>query len=117
MPDVQPVKALYYPRAQFASIGWVKAALLYWESLLRVVPDGLDTHDPPEVHDLVAAGLIEDISPTPYRDATKTAFAPRLEAQLRARGGPSPCLRPEADEPSRGEANALVHIAEIAPEL
>jgi hypothetical protein len=80
---VQPVRALYYPRVHFTSTQWLKAALLYWESILRIVPDGFALQDPPEVHELAAAGLIENVSPAPYREAAKRLFLHHLEGSLR----------------------------------
>jgi hypothetical protein len=81
--DVQPVRGLYYPRVHFTSSGWLKAALLYWESVLRIVPDGFALQDPPEVYELAAAGLIENVSPAPYREAAKHLFLHHLESTLR----------------------------------
>jgi hypothetical protein len=94
-PDVQPVRALYYPRIQFGSMGWVKAALLYWEGLVRIVPEGFGTEDPPDIYELGAAGLIENVSPAPYQGAATTAFLKRLEDVLRLWNVLSPCLEGE----------------------
>jgi hypothetical protein len=83
--DVQPVKALYYPRTHFTSPTWLKAALLYWERIVRIVPDGFSLLDPPDVHELAAEGLVQNVSPAPYRDAAKKRFLRRLEHALSKR--------------------------------
>jgi hypothetical protein len=109
MADLQPVKALYYPHIQFASFGWLRTALLYWEGILRIVPDGFEPWDPPEVYELAAAGLIENVSPTRYLKAAREAFAPRLQQLLLEKRDGSLGVR--------RESGTLVHIAELEPEL
>src|SRR5258708_7009417 len=102
MQVVQPIKALYYPRIQFASVGWLRAALLYWEGVLRILPEGFAPWDPPEVHELATLGLIEDLSPAPYRRRAAERFVAILERQFRKPGGWSP--------ESSAEASTLVHV-------
>jgi hypothetical protein len=109
MPELQPLKALYYPHAHFGSVGWLRAALLYWESVLRFVPPGFATWDTPEVHELAAKGLIEDVSPLPYLHAADEVFASRVDELLRTRLAESLCLN--------RESGALVHAGEIEPWL
>jgi hypothetical protein len=87
MSEVQPIEALYYPRAEFPSVAWVKSALLYWEGLLRIVPDGRVPSDPPDIAKLVQAGVIQDLSPAPFRNAAADAFGTRLDDLLRSRAG------------------------------
>jgi hypothetical protein len=100
MGEVQAIEALYYPQIEFPSAAWVKAALLYWEGLLRIVPDGRTPEDPPEVKALVDAGVIQDVSPAPFRSATSEAFGTRLEDLLQSRrGNPS---RTTGRAPRRG---------------
>jgi hypothetical protein len=107
--DIQPVKALYYPRILSRSLGWLKAALLYWEGLVRVVPDDFEPLDPPGVHDLVEAGLIESISPDRYLEGAQRTFAASLEKLLQGRSRSSR----RADRGS----GALLHVRELAPSL
>jgi hypothetical protein len=87
MAEVQAIEALYYPQVEFPSAAWVKAALLYWEGLMRIVPDGHTPNDPPEVKALVEAGAIKDVSPAPFRSATTEVFGTRLEDLLQSRKG------------------------------
>jgi hypothetical protein len=109
MPELQPLKALYYPHAHFDSVRWLRAALLYWESVLRFVPPGFATLDTPEVHELAAKGLIEDVSPAPYLHEADEVFAARVDELLRTRFAEFQCLN--------RESGALVHAAEIEPWL
>jgi hypothetical protein len=104
MPEVTPVKALYSPHIQFSSVGWLRAALLYWEGILRFVPDGFAPFDPPEVHELVSTGLIENVSADRYRKVAGERFGQRIEEIRRAPLRP-PCLR-ASDDP-------LIHVSLI----
>jgi hypothetical protein len=103
--EIQPVKALYYPHIQFESVGWLRAALLYWEGIMRLVPDGFGPWDRPEVEELVRAGLIENVSPARYLDAAKEVFAAKLEELLRTHLGRTWGLN--------RESGALIHVSEI----
>ena len=108
MPDVPPVKALYTPHIQFRLIGWLRAALLYWEGILRFAPDRFSAFDPPEVHELVAAGLIENVSPERYCKAAADVFCARLDEVLASSRRP-PCLGTNADP--------LIHASQIDRDL
>jgi hypothetical protein len=116
MAEVEPIEALYYPRVEFPSPAWVKAALLYWEGLLRIVPDGCTPHDPPEVQALVQSGAIQNVSPAPFRARTGEAFGTRLDDLLQSRKGKPlddgwSCGLPE----SGGEER--VHLTEMETSL
>jgi hypothetical protein len=104
MAEVTPVKALYSPHIQFASIRWLRSALLYWEGILRFVPEGFVPFDPPEVHELVAEGLIENVSPERYLKSAAETFNSRLDEVLRSPLRPA-CLGASADP--------LVHVSQI----
>lgn len=81
-------KCLYYPYIHFHSLEWLKTALLYWEGVKRIVPyRRFETQDPPEVRELVADGLVEDVPAQEYREQAAEMFMPRLEALTRSRGG------------------------------
>jgi hypothetical protein len=99
--DIQPVKALYYPRTHFSSTGWLKTALLYWEGVLRIVPEDVLLQDPPEVHALVDAGLVENVPAERYQAGAKRCFLGHLEGAFeRDAEGPFPCSF-ERDESGR----------------
>jgi hypothetical protein len=87
---VPAVATLYFPHVQFRSIDWLKSALLYWEKVKRIVPEGFGPEDPPEVRSLVEAGLVEDVSPAPFRDAARARFHPRFAALAKSRNGRFP---------------------------
>ena len=57
--------ALYFPTIEFRSEHWLKASLLVWDRLYRIVPAGYRPHDSPAVKDAVDAGLIRDITLEP----------------------------------------------------
>jgi hypothetical protein len=91
-PDLQPedfqaAEALYYPGPEFPSVAWLQAGLLYWESILRIVPDGWTPEDPPEVTALVEAGAVQNRSPEPFCRATAHTFATRLADLMQSRNG------------------------------
>jgi hypothetical protein len=113
---IQPVKALYYPRVHFDSMGWLKSALLYWEGLVRIVPEGLAQADPPEVHALAAAGLIESVSPARYERAATSAFMQRLEKALALQADFSACLGGVRRPRDNGKYH-LIGVGEIDPGL
>jgi hypothetical protein len=93
MPDVrniQPKKAIYYPHVEFGSAAWVKSALLYWEGLVRARPQESQPDDPPEVQELIAAGLIEELSPQASPGQALPEIGKRLEELISALGGQVP---------------------------
>ncbi|MCD8388465.1 MAG: hypothetical protein LUD17_16525 [Bacteroidales bacterium] len=55
-------KILYYPFIEFHNEDWVKRALLYWDKVLRIVPDGYCPKDSSLIRELKDAGLIKDIT-------------------------------------------------------
>ncbi len=63
MPDYI---GLYYPNIAFPGEAWVKQAILYWDSLARIVPPGYQLHDSPTVQRLKALDppLIWDLEPS-----------------------------------------------------
>jgi hypothetical protein len=111
MDGVPVVEALYYPGAQFASVPWLKAALLYWEGVLRLVPDGYIPEDSDEVRELVAAGLVRNQSPTPFREMAGVRFEERL-AVSRSRKGSAP-----EPAPSEGAQFETVFLTELDERL
>jgi hypothetical protein len=113
--DIQPRRALYYPRAHFTSTKWLKSALLYWESLVRIVPDGSALQDPPEVHELAAVGLIENVSPAPFRRAAKRLFLRHVAGAFR-RPGALP-FRDERDPAASRRSYKLFPVGEIERDL
>jgi hypothetical protein len=111
---LQPIRALC-PRLHFPPTSWVKAALLYWEGLVRIVPEGSTLQDAPEIHDLARAGLIEDVSPARYREAVKEQFLRRLSgvSQMQFDRPPAP---KDTLESSTGRYS-VIHVDEIDPGL
>ena len=52
---------LYYPSIHFRDENWVKRALLYWESVYRIVPVTYVPQDSDFIRQLKGDGLIRDI--------------------------------------------------------
>jgi hypothetical protein len=115
MDEVQIIEGLYYPGVAFPSVGWVKSSLLYWEGLLRVVPDGQTPQDPPEVKELVDAGLVQNLSPAPFRRATADTFGPRLQDLLLSRDG-KPVEGEWYDAPAKPK-DEVIHRTTIEADL
>jgi hypothetical protein len=59
--------ALYYPYIHVRNANWLKMALLYWESITRIVPQTYSLSDGSYgTAEAVAEGLVHSISPEPY---------------------------------------------------
>jgi hypothetical protein len=112
--DLQPLKALYYPSLRPAGIGWAKAVLLYWEGL-RIVPERYARQDPPDMSELAAERLIEDVAPGPFHEAAREAFLTRLRSEGHSR---STSLRPRDEHAPRDpERYELLRAEDLAPGL
>jgi hypothetical protein len=65
-------------------------ALLFWEGLVRARPAESSPQDDPEIQQLIAAGLIEEVELEPLGRQALPEIGRRLEDLLRARGGRLP---------------------------
>lgn len=63
---------LYYPTLEFQSETWVKASLLFWDKIYRIVPANYKTRDSDEIKIAISNGFIEDIELT-NKDLSQTA--------------------------------------------
>lgn len=63
---------LYYPTLEFQSETWVKASLLFWDKIYRIVPTNYTTRDSDEIKIAISNGFIEDIELTD-KDLRQTA--------------------------------------------
>lgn len=63
---------LYYPTLEFQSETWVKASLLFWDKIYRIVPPNYSTRDSDEIKIAISNGFIEDIELTD-KDLRRTA--------------------------------------------
>lgn len=61
MTNSNPHSVLYYPSIEFQSIEWVKKALLFWDHVYRIVPDGYKPDDSNEILLFKENNLIIDI--------------------------------------------------------
>ncbi len=64
-------QGLYYPYIHFQDEGWLKSAMLYWDSMARVVPDGAEPSDSFTVRVFAREGIV--INESPSREAYKIA--------------------------------------------
>lgn len=58
-----PSDILYYPSIEIADEGWLKSALLYWDCVYRIVPEGYQPRDSKTVLAAVDSGLVRNIVP------------------------------------------------------
>lgn len=54
-------KILYYPTIEFLDETWVKSALLFWDKIYRIVPQGYVPKDSEEIYIATQEGLIENV--------------------------------------------------------
>lgn len=61
--------ALYYPFMRVRDTAWLKAAVLYWDSLYRFQPHGYDLRETEDTKALVEADFLRSLNPglTPTR--------------------------------------------------
>jgi hypothetical protein len=119
MADLQAIEGIHYPGPEFPSVPWLKAVLLYWEGILRIVPDGRVPKDDREVKELIEAGAVQDVSPAPFRSATAESFGTRLEDLLQSRKG-KPIDEDDCNDGSKHDGqkgDAVVHLTEIEKPL
>ena len=104
--------ALYYPYIHILNRGWLKQALLYWDYVRRIVPDGFPTHDDSEIQHATEAELLRATSPKPYLKQTAKRIKekiPALVEQLRYRGE---SLAVEDTETSE-DLNRHIHLKKL----
>lgn len=63
---------LYYPTLEFQSETWLKASLLFWDKIYRIVPGSYNTKDSDEIKIAISNGFIENIELT-EKDLSHTA--------------------------------------------
>ena len=63
---------LYYPSIEFMNESWVKAALLFWDKVYRIVPESVIPNDSDDINTAKSEGLVEDIHLN-YDDLKNTA--------------------------------------------
>ena len=60
----KPNSILYYPHIEFKDEAWVKASLLLWDHVYRIVPENYTPNDSYEIQRLVDEDLVRNISLT-----------------------------------------------------
>ena len=77
--------ALYYPHIGFTNPALVKAMALFYESIFRIVPDGLIPEDAPELQPLLEDGSIGImIDPIPFSQRASEKFLEKADSWLAA---------------------------------
>ncbi len=80
---MNPSVGLYYPYIHIQDVNWLKASLLYWDEIRRIVPASLTPVDDADVRTAVDAGLLIDTSPAEYvtraADTFITHFVPLFD--------------------------------------
>ena len=79
MPYQPSEDLLYFPTIHVKSSNWLKAALLMWDHVYRIVPAGVEPRDSRAVATAVEAGLLRNIS---IEDADRAAAYEQFSAVL-----------------------------------
>src|SRR5262249_21804106 len=110
-------KALYYPYIHVRDENWLKAALLYWDGLRRIIPPSLGVlDDSVEVQKVVDAGLLERAGPLPYCDGAGKRFRNALLPLLGDRRRMKHLRRGSTVEDLR-RPNVELHIDKLSHQL
>lgn len=83
-------QAIYYPKIHFKDVNWLKASLLYWDGIRRIVPPSVKVRDSDDVQCLVKEGLVVDVDPGSYRGAARENFLANLRKLYQSRDGKLP---------------------------
>lgn len=74
--------ALYFPYIHVRDDDWLKAAVLYWPSIGRIVPSGYAKHDSRTAAVFEAEGILTDVLPGGLVDRSAWDFLQTLRANL-----------------------------------
>lgn len=66
--------ALYFPNIEIADRTWLKSALLYWDTIRRIVPRSVKPNDDEDVAELAASGVVINTEPEQYAAGTEVRF-------------------------------------------
>lgn len=91
--------ALYYPSISLTDGAWLKAMSLFYGSIYRLVPYGVELHDSDELQPLLEDGLIgRRLDPAPYVATASAEFLQKIQSGA----------WDASALPSRAESNQLV---------
>lgn len=108
-------RAIYYPYFQVQDINWLKAALLYWDEISCIVPQGYDAGNPEELKP--AEGLILAVDPKPYTDCAEVAFRRSILPLVEQRDQPAGQTMLNAVVKTLGDNCAWVHANKMTGDL
>ena len=89
-------RGLYYPYFHVRDPRWLMVAALYWPKLVRIVPEGHETNDPPHLRALVDDFIVSR-PPGPSVEAVAPLFldlVTNYADQLRDHACSTQCSRP-----------------------
>lgn len=76
-------KALFYPSIEFNKIDWLKQAVLFYESIVRIVPPSAYYYDNDDVKAIQEEiGFIENLDPQKYKDQASEKFSEYLKRNI-----------------------------------
>jgi hypothetical protein len=101
-------KGLYYPYIMLRDVNWLKAALLYWDSLGRIVPPAYPPRDDEEFKP--ALPLLVPIDPSPYAEGAEMSFRNRVMPLLEPGHEAEATRMLAAVEQFVGKDSVTVHI-------
>ena len=68
--------ALHYPTIEFNDVDAFKRSLLVWDRIHRIVPNGYEPQDQPEVSEAAAAGAVLNLTVDGEREVKSGASIP-----------------------------------------
>lgn len=83
-------RTLYYPRISFCDPNWVKSLALIYDSIYRIVPNGIFPDDAAELQPLLEDGSVgKIINPSPYVEDASDKFMAKIDTWSAAALGSS----------------------------
>jgi len=108
-------RALYYPYFTIHDVNWLKAALLYWDEISRIVPRGYAPTDPDELKP--AGEFILSLDPQPYTEQAEVSFGHRILPLFDQPGLPQAPAMLESVANAVGENRVWVHANKMTSGL
>lgn len=71
--------AIYYPSINFRDKNWVLGASLLWDKIYRIVPEGIECEDHPELKPLIETGDIGAVLRPQYREEVADKVLAEIE--------------------------------------
>jgi len=108
-------RGLYYPYFHVQDVNWLKAALLYWDEISCIVPQGYDPGNPEELRP--AEEFILTVDPKPYTDRAEATFRQHVLPLAEQRDHPEAQAMLAAVAETLGERHVWIHANKMTGEL